>query len=79
MKMETAPRRVAVVGIKLSVVLCSRWSVPMMMSITHRGTGVGLSGGNPISIYTAAICSFSSMLKKGFFSSIHLFCQDGAR
>lgn len=23
-----------------------RWSVPMMMSITHRGTGVGLSGGN---------------------------------
>ncbi|CAF91055.1 unnamed protein product, partial [Tetraodon nigroviridis] len=21
-----------------------RWSVPMMMSITHRGTGVGLSG-----------------------------------
>uniref|UniRef100_H3CD96 Succinate dehydrogenase cytochrome b560 subunit, mitochondrial n=1 Tax=Tetraodon nigroviridis TaxID=99883 RepID=H3CD96_TETNG len=25
-------------------VLCFRWSVPMMMSITHRGTGVGLSG-----------------------------------
>ncbi|XP_013996552.1 succinate dehydrogenase cytochrome b560 subunit, mitochondrial [Salmo salar] len=22
-----------------------QWSVPMMMSITHRGTGVGLSGG----------------------------------
>lgn len=22
-----------------------RWSLPMMMSITHRGTGVGLSGG----------------------------------
>lgn len=26
----------------------SRWSVPMMMSITHRGTGVGLSGGNAL-------------------------------
>ncbi|XP_008432189.1 succinate dehydrogenase cytochrome b560 subunit, mitochondrial-like [Poecilia reticulata] len=22
-----------------------KWSIPMMMSITHRGTGVGLSGG----------------------------------
>ncbi|XP_060762000.1 succinate dehydrogenase cytochrome b560 subunit, mitochondrial isoform X4 [Neoarius graeffei] len=25
-----------------------RWSVPMMMSITHRGTGVGLSAGGPL-------------------------------
>ncbi|KAJ8272815.1 hypothetical protein GJAV_G00093740 [Gymnothorax javanicus] len=29
-----------------------RWSVPMMMSITHRGTGVGLSGG--ISLFAIA-------------------------
>lgn len=28
------------------VFLRLRWSVPMMMSITHRGTGIGLSGGN---------------------------------
>lgn len=26
--------------------LCFRWSVPMAMSITHRGTGLALSGGN---------------------------------
>ncbi|XP_027032593.1 succinate dehydrogenase cytochrome b560 subunit, mitochondrial [Tachysurus fulvidraco] len=29
-----------------------RWSVPMMMSITHRGTGIGLSAG--ISAFAAA-------------------------
>ncbi|KAG5265294.1 hypothetical protein AALO_G00240670 [Alosa alosa] len=28
------------------------WSIPMMMSITHRGTGVGLSGG--ISLFAVA-------------------------
>uniref|UniRef100_A0A8C6PJE7 Succinate dehydrogenase cytochrome b560 subunit, mitochondrial n=1 Tax=Nothobranchius furzeri TaxID=105023 RepID=A0A8C6PJE7_NOTFU len=26
------------------ILLGSRWSVPMMMSITHRGTGIALSG-----------------------------------
>ncbi|KAJ8268540.1 hypothetical protein COCON_G00137120 [Conger conger] len=29
-----------------------RWSIPMVMSITHRGTGVGLSGG--ISLFALA-------------------------
>ncbi|XP_035286208.1 succinate dehydrogenase cytochrome b560 subunit, mitochondrial [Anguilla anguilla] len=29
-----------------------RWSIPMMISITHRGTGVGLSGG--ISLFALA-------------------------
>lgn len=32
-------------GVTMVTVPC-RWSVPMMMSITHRGTGVGLSAGN---------------------------------
>ncbi|MFT7800180.1 succinate dehydrogenase cytochrome b560 subunit, mitochondrial [Arapaima gigas] len=28
-----------------SCVLYRQWSVPMMMSVTHRGTGIGLSAG----------------------------------
>lgn len=32
-------------GVTMVTVPC-RWSVPMMMSITHRGTGIGLSAGN---------------------------------
>ncbi len=41
--------------------VCFRWSVPMMMSITHRGTGVGLSGGNTSvfpSFYFIIICYY---------------------
>lgn len=37
--------------------LCFRWSIPMAMSITHRGTGLGLSGGN------TSVFSWSSMTK----------------
>lgn len=32
-------------GVTMVTMPC-RWSVPMMMSITHRGTGIGLSAGN---------------------------------
>lgn len=47
----------------------------MMMSITHRGTGVGLSGGIPASLYPAAIRSFRSVLqkKKAFCLPSHRF------
>ncbi|XP_058877658.1 succinate dehydrogenase cytochrome b560 subunit, mitochondrial-like isoform X1 [Acipenser ruthenus] len=39
-----------------------RWSVPMMMSITHRGTGVGLSAG-------VAVFAVSALVLPGDFAS----------
>uniref|UniRef100_A0A8C7X9L7 Succinate dehydrogenase cytochrome b560 subunit, mitochondrial n=1 Tax=Oryzias sinensis TaxID=183150 RepID=A0A8C7X9L7_9TELE len=38
-----------------------KWSVPMLMSITHRGTGLALSGGNTRSFYWKQI-KFSEIL-----------------
>lgn len=53
MNTDTDPRR----SKGFARVLSFRWPVPMMMSITHRGTGMGLSGGIPTAIDVAAICS----------------------
>lgn len=43
-------------GVTMVTVPC-RWSVPMMMSITHRGTGIGLSAGNAHTHVFTQLCT----------------------